>query len=149
MNLTIFNRALDEILAHPLQHDQTIWHYSPKCPLPSYFEEETDFALIADCGTAHCLAGWVQVVEKLKGWTDTAAAQALEINEQEGDWLFSPSRTIEDFLAVSAIGRLPQRSPWFADDEFVAARDQIYKDDPRAIAYNKAKAAHALETQAS
>lgn len=78
MNLAKFDAVLAQIKAHPETWNQGAWH----------------------CGSAHCFAGWLQVMGGYEESWDYAPADArseLGITAVEAEWLFDACRTIEDF----------------------------------------------------
>lgn len=75
-----FKRILIQISDHPETWYQRQWH--------------------ADCGTAHCLAGWAQVHAGKPATIDSVEIDArrhLGLTANEAAWLFAPSRTFAEF----------------------------------------------------
>jgi len=113
INWGLFDKVLEAIETKPEQWNQRFWHLPTfECPL-----EDVKFG---DCGTAHCFAGWAQIIADptiasfrypaiLDTWSD--ARIALNMTFDESNWLFEPDRTLEDFKAFRAAGKeLEQQS---------------------------------------
>lgn len=85
----LLRRAVNHILEHPETWNQGHWH----------------------CGSQHCIAGHCQIIAK--GWsyeclnwsntydTGRTAGSALGLNLQQGEWLFSPCRTLQQIYAFA------------------------------------------------
>ncbi len=87
----LLRAVVNRIIESPEAWDQTCWHGKR-----------------AGCGTTHCVAGWAQVLGGIKPCKSTArndAAQLLELNYSEADYLFSGGRTFQDIYGF-ALGRL-------------------------------------------
>lgn len=101
-NVDLLRQTMDEILAHPEQHNQSRW------------------AIQTDCGTAYCFAGWACKLSGLEAdfansnsypWEAAAgishllsdgtviaheAARLLGLNEETADTLFAACNTTAD-----------------------------------------------------
>lgn len=80
MNKENFELVLKTITENPACWDQTMWH----------------------CGTAHCFAGWAQILSGNVASPSTVRKVArifLDLGQIEADYLFAPSRTLSDFNA--------------------------------------------------
>ena len=84
MNTERLGEIIGIITKWPERYDQTLWHRS--------------------CGTAHCIAGWCEIIATGKEWSwDTPefslpdkAQEYLDINEDERYWLFCIERSLQD-----------------------------------------------------
>jgi hypothetical protein len=78
MNKENFQKVIDEIEKNPDSFDQKNWH----------------------CGTKHCFAGHAQILGGFTINPKTTRRDArifLDVSKNEADWLFNPSRTLDDF----------------------------------------------------
>lgn len=88
MNEERFRQVLEQIENHPETWDQTDWH--------------------SDCGTAHCFAGWAQILSGapiVKGHARRDARIYLDLSRDEADYYFNGDRTLEDFREALTYNR--------------------------------------------
>jgi len=124
MNIELAKKVLAQIESHPETWDQGQWH----------------------CGTAHCFAGWVQILSGQKMCTDTChgdAIAALGIGWRLAVYLSHPRRTlpeIRDAIAALESGIIDE-SGYDTDgyDRDGYDGDGFYREsrmliDPRAVA---------------
>lgn len=86
MNRENYKEVLAQIESDPRSWDQKVWHRN-RGPL-------------GICGSAHCFAGWAEILSGHKADYRTAAFHAqrwLEISDQEATYLFAVERTLKDF----------------------------------------------------
>jgi len=83
MNAANFAQVIAAIDADPSSWDQVEWH--------------------SWCMTTHCFAGHAQILsgvkrgETLRLFTQIDALRWLDLKASEADYLFNPSRTMDDF----------------------------------------------------
>ncbi len=124
MNRELFAKILGRIKADPKTWNQAAW------------------SKVTECGTAFCFAG--HVVNDMGmgvsydgdvfdsdgeecdhvGHASEIAAEALDIGEDEAEWLFSHERTIDDFELVLELGDVQA-----AADELVDESDPDDEDE--------------------
>lgn len=83
-NMVLIQRVLAQIEARPETWDQSIWH--------------------TDCGTAHCFAGWAQVLEGLPASVFSVvddARKALGFTPYEAAHYFASNRTLEELKELA------------------------------------------------
>ena len=78
MNIENFKLVLDKIKSCPSQWKQNVWH----------------------CGTAHCFAGWAQILSGNKEDERSVRRDArvfLDISNFDANYLFAATTTLSDF----------------------------------------------------
>lgn len=120
MNRELFSKILDRIKADPETWNQKAW----ACRKP-------------DCGTAYCFAGHIAADMGFRvkdtggcfdrdghyaGYVADIAREALDITEDEDEWLFAQSRTLADFERVREFGSVEAA-------KFGSVEDEIYDGD--------------------
>lgn len=83
MNTKLAKQTLHKIQTTPNQWDQDVYH--------------------SHCGTRHCFAGWVEILSGRANprtnddtYTDVAAREELETDQETSQYLFHTSRTLEE-----------------------------------------------------
>lgn len=119
MNVENYNLAMSQIIAHPNTWDQRRWH----------------------CLTEHCIGGWGQILSGNRvcdGYARRHAREFFDISGPEADYLFYPSRTLEDLKSFPddlVSGKLERErlvgQGWFLNGYDADGLDRYNKPRPR------------------
>ncbi len=135
VNTKLLRRILEQIESHPETWNQETWHsYGNWNPVTE-----------KSCGTAHCVAGWAEIIcgeydEKTGERSNRLEIMGHEIvgslllglSRTEGKYLFDSSRTllqVKDFLEMHEFGQSPDPDK----EPTLETKQETWRDRPSMI----------------